>query len=41
MDEKSAVVTDYQDWLEAEWIKSLRAKYPVVLNEEVWEKIKK
>lgn len=41
MDEKSAVVTDYQDWLEAEWIKSLRAKYPVVLNEEVWESIKK
>lgn len=40
-DEKSAVVTDYQDWLEAEWIKSLRAKYPVVLNEEVWESIKK
>ena len=41
MDEKSAVVTDYQDWLEAEWIKSLRAKYPVILNEEVWESIKK
>ena len=41
MDEKSAVVTDYQDWLEAEWIKALRAKYPVILNEEVWEAIKK
>lgn len=40
-DEKSQVVTDYQDWLEAEWIKRLREKYPVVLNEEVWEKIKK
>ena len=41
MDEKSAVVTDYQDWLEAEWIKALREKYPVILNEEVWERIKK
>ena len=40
-DEKGKVTTDYQDFLEAEWIKTLRAKYPVVLNEEVWEKIKK
>ena len=40
-DEKGKVTTDYQDYLEAEWIKQLRAKYPVVLNEEVWEKIKK
>lgn len=40
-DEKGKVTTDYQDYLEAEWIKALRAKYPVVLNEEVWEKIKK
>lgn len=40
-DEKSAVVTDYQDWLEAEWVKKLRAKYPVVINQEVWNRIKK
>ena len=40
-DEKGKVTTDYQDYLEAEWIKQLRAKYPVVLNEEVWEKIKR
>ena len=40
-DEKGKVTTDYQDYLEAEWIKTLRAKYPVVLNEEVWERIKK
>ncbi len=40
-DEKGKVTTDYQDYLEAEWIKALRAKYPVVLNEDVWEKIKK
>ncbi len=40
-DEKGKVTTDYQDYLEAEWIKKLRAKYPVVINQEVWEKIKK
>ena len=40
-DEKGKVTTDYQDYLEAEWIKRLREKYPVVLNEEVWAKIKK
>ena len=40
-DEKGKVTTDYQDYLEAEWIKTLRAKYPVVLNQEVWEKIKR
>ena len=40
-DEKGKVTTDYQDYLEAEWIKVLRAKYPVVINQEVWEKIKK
>ena len=39
-DEKGKVTTDYQDYLEAEWIKQLRAKYPVVINQEVWEKIK-
>ena len=32
--------TDYQDYLEAEWIKQLRAKYPVVLNKDVWAEIK-
>ena len=40
-DEKGKVTTDYQDYLEAEWIKQLRAKYPVVLNKEVWAEIKK
>ena len=40
-DEKGKVTTDYQDYLEAEWIKQLRAKYPVVINEEVWKNIKK
>ncbi len=40
-DEKGKVTTDYQDYLEAEWIKTLREKYPVVINEEIWQKIKK
>ena len=40
-DEKGKVTTDYQDYLEVEWVKSLRAKYEVVVDQEVWEKIKK
>ena len=40
-DEKGKVTTDYQDYLEAEWIKQLRAKYPVVIDEKVWQKIKR
>ena len=40
-DEKGKVTTDYQDYLEAEWIKALRAKYPVEIDQEMWEKIKK
>ena len=40
-DEKGKVTTDYQDYLEAEWIKMLRAKYSVEVNQEVWERIKK
>ena len=40
-DEKGKVTTDYQDYLEAEWVKKLREKYEVKINQEVWEKIKK
>ena len=40
-DEKGKVTTDYQDFLEAQWVKKLREKYPVVINEDVWQKIKK
>ena len=39
-DVKGTVITDYQDYLEAEWIKALRAKYPVVIDQKVWESIK-
>ncbi len=34
-DERGKVTTDYQDYLEKEWIKALRAKYEVVVDEEV------
>ena len=40
-DEKGKVVTDYQDYLEKAWIKTLREKYEVKVFDEVWEKIKK
>lgn len=35
VDERGKVTTDYQDYLEKLWIEKLRAKYPVVINEEV------
>ena len=40
-DEKGKVTTDYQDYLEAEWIKILRKKYKVEIDQAVWERIKK
>jgi peptidyl-prolyl cis-trans isomerase SurA len=40
-DEKGKVTTDYQDYLEQEWIKKLRATYKVEVNQEVWEQLKK
>lgn len=39
-DERGKVVTDYQDYLEKSWVKDLRTKYPVVINQEVWEALK-
>lgn len=39
-DERGRVTTDYQDYLEKQWIQALRAKYPVVINREVLEAIK-
>ena len=39
--EKGRVTTDYQDYLEAQWVKALREKYEVKVNQEVWEKIKR
>ena len=40
-DEKGKVTTDYQDYLEKQWVARLREKYPVILNEEVWAEIRK
>ena len=39
-DIKGQVTADYQDYLEKEWIKVLRAKYPVKINQDVLAKIK-
>ncbi|MBK7967677.1 MAG: hypothetical protein IPK08_01475 [Bacteroidetes bacterium] len=36
LDEAKGIITaDYQNHLEKEWIKQLRAKYPVVVKEDV------
>ena len=38
---KGLVMNDYQAWLEAQWIKDLRKKYPVTVNKKVLDKISK
>ena len=38
-DDRGKIVTDYQDYLEKLWVATLREKYPVVINEEVWNEI--
>lgn len=39
-DERGQVTTDYQDYLEKQWVAALREKYTVEKNLEVWEQIK-
>ena len=39
-DERGQVTTDYQDYLEKQWVAALREKYTVDINQEVWEQIK-
>jgi peptidyl-prolyl cis-trans isomerase SurA len=40
LDEARGLVTaDYQTYLEKEWIKELKEKYPVAVNEDVLEKV--
>lgn len=39
-DERGRVTSDYQDYLEQQWVKKLREKYPVVINQEVLNSIK-
>ena len=37
---RGLITADYQNYLEAQWIKDLRMKYPVVVDKEVFAKIK-
>lgn len=39
-DVRGLVTADYQEFLEKEWIKNLRNKYPVVVNKEVLKTVK-
>ena len=41
MDERGKVTSDYQDQLEKQWIEKLREKYPVVVDQAVFEELKK
>ena len=38
---RGLVINDYQDYLEKEWIKELKKKYPVVINQKVLADISK
>jgi len=40
-DVRGLVTADYQEYLEKEWIKELRAKFPVVVYQEVLKTVKK
>lgn len=37
---RGQVTSDYQEYLEAEWLKSLKEKYPVTINQDLLKKIK-
>ncbi len=39
-DVKSLVTSDYQNKLERDWVESLKARYPVTVNEKVLKKVK-
>lgn len=39
-DARGQVTSDYQEYLEAEWIRTLKEKYPVTVNEDLLTKIK-
>ncbi len=41
MDERGKVTSDYQDYLEQEWVKTLREKYPVDVKWDVFNSLKK
>lgn len=37
---RGQITSDYQEYLEAEWLKSLKEKYPVTVNQELLNRIK-
>ena len=39
-DIKGKVTNDYQNYLEEQWLKELKQKYPVKLNETVWRQLR-
>jgi peptidyl-prolyl cis-trans isomerase SurA len=39
-DARGQVTSDYQEYLEEEWIKALREKFPVTVNQALLTKIK-
>ena len=41
LDERGKVTSDYQDFLEKQWVEALREKYPVVVDQAVFEELKK
>ncbi len=40
MEARGVVIADYQSYLEQEWIKGLREKYPVTIHKEILEQVK-
>jgi peptidyl-prolyl cis-trans isomerase SurA len=38
---KGLVIADYQDYLEKQWLASLKQKYPVNINEQVVQSLEK
>lgn len=40
-DARGLVVADYQEYLEEKWLNELKKKYPVVINQKVFESLKK
>ncbi len=37
---KGKVINDYQQYLEEQWLKELKQKYPVKVNENVWQQLR-
>ena len=37
---RGQITSDYQEYLESEWLKSLKEKYPVTINQELLNRIK-